>query len=314
MTLELENILFHHYTSVSGFLNIVRSGRFRASSISALNDPRELHLGTQIVEKFLNDLSFLPGSAEQQHLELFREQYFMIAPTFEPFATSFSAAAESLPQWIEYGDRGRGVCLSFSKFPLEEDDSEEDGAVTSSEVVYSEEDFREQLEAIFRDSQWRYGQDAELDHAASVRRAATDNEFDEVPATDSRVWNDVLEIRSQCAAFKHPSWAHEEEIRGTIFVWKFGQGHDASLVIPDGDTEAAIPNGIEFRETNGRIVPFVEITIPRSEVVPNGDRYVSCSRITLGSQSLLTPETVGILLKKYNWHSSDVQRSDCHLR
>lgn len=111
--------LLYHYCSASAFDAICRSGRIRLSDINMMNDANEVRWGYAIFEsaatafikkdwrepiedsvghRFIRDVdSIVSGSQLVAH----------------PFIACFSKRKDSLSQWRQYADDGRGYAIGF---------------------------------------------------------------------------------------------------------------------------------------------------------------------------------------------------------
>lgn len=101
-----DRVLFH-YTTSGGLAGILDSGRFRLSSMRAMNDPRESL-----------DFRAIGGGGKVAN-RILKDQVHLVALTFEDesaepegwFARGFARARN----WAQYGDAHRGAVLAFNK-------------------------------------------------------------------------------------------------------------------------------------------------------------------------------------------------------
>jgi hypothetical protein len=105
----------YHYTSIESFLKIIESNTLWFTHMSFQNDPLEVNFGIDVILHVLskneNVLKTIIGIITKMHdrykksaLNLTRDPLFMF---------SVSAARDDLPQWVQYGDNGNGVCIEF---------------------------------------------------------------------------------------------------------------------------------------------------------------------------------------------------------
>src|SRR5579863_492549 len=116
----------HHYTSLSGALGILESGRLWFTERAHLNDPSEISHGIQIARALLleegrtTDASRLGDRAER----VFRD--------FRFFSASFSFAGDDASQWVKYADGGQGIVLSFKASVFNDPKAFVDGLITDN--------------------------------------------------------------------------------------------------------------------------------------------------------------------------------------
>lgn len=132
----MNNSLVFHYTSIDALRNLIESVEkslnkdaflFRASNILYMNDPNEFTYGRKIFVKTLLEIEKELAIPEEYCLS---KQWVGITPEEEkqkdkeyikylqrtkglPYVLSFSLLEDSLPMWLNYGNKGRGVCLAF---------------------------------------------------------------------------------------------------------------------------------------------------------------------------------------------------------
>jgi hypothetical protein len=97
----------HHYTTASGALAILGSGRMWFTERAHLNDSCEILLGIETAKAILcglgrkEDALNIDGSAKKVFCD------------FRFFSASFSRRFDDPSQWYNYADDGKGVALSF---------------------------------------------------------------------------------------------------------------------------------------------------------------------------------------------------------
>jgi len=155
----------HHYTSLSGALGILETGRLWFTERSHLNDRQEISLGIGICEDVL--LSQDRASDARQ----FREEVQNIFARFRFFSASFSFPMNDNNQWRDYADGGRGVVLSFKASAFNNPEQHINGLIpdnpTANAIVapmsYGEAGLRTVIEEIA--ATWKTGNVSELcDH------------------------------------------------------------------------------------------------------------------------------------------------------
>lgn len=129
----------YHYTSVETLMHIFesvseskgkRSLVFRASNIFYMNDPQEFLYGIDVLMEVLKEIESCKNIDSSQklsdffnrHKEKTHEEWCKIvldsirAQNDTPYVISFSKQRDSLPMWIHYGNKGKGVCLAFPEY------------------------------------------------------------------------------------------------------------------------------------------------------------------------------------------------------
>lgn len=102
-----------HYTSIKAFLNIIKSGELWFSNLNQMNDATEM-VG------FLDDLVSKLGITMKKE-----EAYVSISNKLKerfnklPFAMSFTFNEDDAAQWERYGDRAKGIMLTFDEIILQ---------------------------------------------------------------------------------------------------------------------------------------------------------------------------------------------------
>ena len=103
--------LIYHYTTVPVFEILTREcSDFVCTYCGALNDKAEFSTGIKILEKYFENNPHLAQSISFPKLKSLAE-----VPSLGAWTMSFSAAGDSLTQWVSYTDRhDGGVALGFS--------------------------------------------------------------------------------------------------------------------------------------------------------------------------------------------------------
>lgn len=125
----------YHYTSMDAFLKLLESIKdtsdkksfaFWATNIFFLNDPQEYVYGQKILLEVLKEIEFsknvnydlrLSSFFENDENELLNKLLDDIHKKNQsPYVISFSRNEDSIPMWLNYGDRGKGICLAFAEY------------------------------------------------------------------------------------------------------------------------------------------------------------------------------------------------------
>ncbi|MBQ3390119.1 MAG: DUF2971 domain-containing protein [Firmicutes bacterium] len=196
---ENENVLYH-YTDYQALDGILRESQLRLNNVLNMNDASELRLFMrglcEAVEKRFLDLGREETARQVRELflrELKREF------NYSGYAACFSLFRDEASQWERYGNRGRGVCIGFRRDLLERISV---GAVSLKTVFYKDEDDINEHELV----------DVFCDLMGSMDRL--DEENPKIREVLNEAW-------VSSAAFKHPSFAAEREVR--LVVSPFGK-------------------------------------------------------------------------------------------
>ncbi|MSU89735.1 DUF2971 domain-containing protein [Rhodobacteraceae bacterium 2CG4] len=298
-----------HYTSLESLISIVQSGSIRFSHLRSLNDPREVHLGQEKISKFLEGMGFLPNTPEQAfHVSLLK-QYNHIYKNIEIFGISLTKKADSLSQWLAYGDGGSGICLGFTPSFIYPKVIE---TIRRVDVIYSESDAIEKIALIYRNYQ-----DGWKQKYASIDPLINDWDPEEdIPleykGALSHLYNCVAELSSLAASYKHESWQHEEEVRYIIKIFKFGTPGMTGFRIGDNLRKLGVEK-VEYRAKEGRIVPFVTIPLYRFPVeqTSHNPQVFSVSDIITGSKCRADIDTISCLLESSDFFGYRIRESSC---
>jgi hypothetical protein len=122
-----EEAPLYHYTSATGFMGIIESGRIWASHFDHLNDPRELRYGEDVV---LGEAKAIAAAWPKESLRRgFVEDFIMNYPRVRltevagVYLASLSQARDQLSQWRAYGRDGSGFSFGFRSLPLPKPDN-----------------------------------------------------------------------------------------------------------------------------------------------------------------------------------------------
>ncbi|MDR6757195.1 hypothetical protein J2Y48_002491 [Mycoplana sp. BE70] len=99
-----------HYTSLDGFLGIIRESRIRASNILFLNDKEEMQYGINVARDVINELVEQEPSAAALKPTGRSPRPNVIPDTY---ACCFCEEADMLSQWRGYGSASQSVSIQF---------------------------------------------------------------------------------------------------------------------------------------------------------------------------------------------------------
>ena len=182
--------LLYHYTDYQALDGIVGKAQLRLNNLLNMNDAAEMRhfmggLSTAVLNRLQKDGAYdtLKAVKVLFHEELKKEFYY------SAYAACFSKNRDDAAQWERYGNHGRGVCIAFSKELLQKMAV----GVVSLEEVYYQADMRSHklVDTFYGLVQNAHGNLKKNPHIMDCLEEA---------------W-----IAS--AAFKHPSFASEKEMR-----------------------------------------------------------------------------------------------------
>lgn len=116
----------YHYTSIDAMNSMLNTYRdnvsnenmlFWASSIIAMNDPKEMIHGKEVLKRILPGLERLFEISPNERLDIDQldsEELFIDYQNI-PFVLSFTENEDDLAMWTMYGDKGDGVMLRFKR-------------------------------------------------------------------------------------------------------------------------------------------------------------------------------------------------------
>lgn len=192
MAREYENHILYHYTDYQALDGILRQAQLRVNNVLNMNDAAEMRY-------FMDGLCDavarrLEGDGDNERAdwvrELFREElkkeFF-----YSAYAACFSLYRDDAAQWERYGNRGRGVCIAFQGKYLQRMAK---GVLSLQTVFYQDDMTAHNLTGVFYRLVRRKRTLAEAEGAADIQKAM------------NYAW-------SCSAAFKHPSFLSEREVR-----------------------------------------------------------------------------------------------------
>lgn len=145
-----------HYTNLSGFEGILSSGRVWATEAHHTTDPTEFVHARDVAFRYLarlqpeNDSRAYAKKKAQEVVDRAFDDGLLAPSRAEIFVASFCAVDDLKSQWMEYGDKGRGVCLSFDLRHVRPPDSS-GCAVTFAPCLYTPEEKEQMIESALSD-------------------------------------------------------------------------------------------------------------------------------------------------------------------
>ena len=267
--MKKETILYH-YTNFASFDSILRNSELRVNNVLNMNDAMEMRLFMQglckAVVKRCKDNGY---DKEVEYINnLFKEglenEYF-----YSSYAACFSKYRDDAAQWERYGNGGKGVCIAFDKNGLEKISK----SIASLEKVYYQENIEEhELVDMFMER--------------IEKREAID---------------DLMKEAWICsAAFKHPSFSSENEMR--LIVTPFAQ--DYLNVKP------------QYHVSKDRIKKYYPLNLQQMCMDNNAEMKNLIKEIIIGPESNQTIYILQDYLKDtgYEYLANRVTLSNCPLR
>src|SRR5262249_43904027 len=138
-----------HYTGVSGFCDIVQSGKLRATHLAYMNDSSEYqHAITLLRDAAAHERKNNRDARACALLACMLPQIATLPPWDLPpiFVACFSAASDSLSQWRSYGGGEGGIALGFDRAGLQQAIPRKNSWL--SPVVYDEAKKRDLVRAL----------------------------------------------------------------------------------------------------------------------------------------------------------------------
>ena len=182
--------MLYHYTEFVAFDGILRNAEIRLNNILNMNDAAEMRLFMNgICDAVLDKLRDFKSIEKMHQAEDFFQHELEAEFHYSAYAACFSRYRDDAAQWERYGHLGQGVCIAFREELLQKMLG---GAISLQEVFYQSDMHEHRLVNEF------------------VRVIeSTDNFSDSIPKLQA-LMNDAW---VQSAAFKHPSFASEREVR-----------------------------------------------------------------------------------------------------
>ncbi len=182
--------MLYHYTTFAAFDGIIRCAQLRLNNILNMNDASEMRLFMNGICKAVTEKLNQNGLNGKSHeVEVFFQKELEEEFHYSAYAACFSKYRDDAAQWERYGYLGQGVCIAFR----EEVMRQMVGGVMSLQTVFYQNDMRKHRLV--------------EDFYETIRKAST---FPECFPTLQNLMNEAW---LQSAAFKHPSFASEKEVR-----------------------------------------------------------------------------------------------------
>lgn len=182
--------MLYHYTGFAAFDGIIRCGELRLNNILNMNDAAEMRLFMNGICKAVVEKLHVYGEDEKiRQIKDFFHKEMAEEFHYSAYAACFSKYRDDAAQWERYGRSGQGVCIAFRESLMQK----MMGGVVSLQEVYYQEDMR--------------------DHHLVDDFYQVIHEAEQFPDSLPKLQELMNEAWVQSAAFKHPSFASEQEFR-----------------------------------------------------------------------------------------------------
>ncbi len=264
---QAEPELLYHYTTLDGFLGIIRNSELWATDIRYLNDTSEYRMAPGLAV----DKMFEAMDLEGENKELIDSYTPLIVQTGKPvYVASFSAeiSGDDLSQWRAYGGQHSGICLGFSPDYLRKtgmqflNESSDPGWAKTSKfndpLIYCE----------YLD-----------DKNPEDQKVISPNIRDLVDYSRENVAIAAMAFAMYSAGLKHKGFHAEKE-------WRL-------VLVRDCETPT---NRLSFRGSKSLIIPYVGIPLKINE------GPVTIERVVLGPtpHEEMAKKSVEMVLKRHN--------------
>lgn len=190
MVPSFHDTVLYHYTDFLALDSILRCAELRLNNILNMNDASEMRLFMQGLCRAVCSRLEAEGKQERaQGVRLLFEQELKKEFAYSAYAACFSLWRDDAAQWERYGHGGRGVCIAFYGDVL----ARLTGGVLSLQTVFYQEDMsgHELVDVLL--------------HLAESHESLS--------TADPNVQAALNEAWVCSAAFKHPSFSCENEVR-----------------------------------------------------------------------------------------------------
>lgn len=182
--------MLYHYTTFAAFDGIIRCAELRLNNILNMNDASEMRLFMNGICRAVTEKLDSEGENEKsREIEAFFQKEMEEEFHYSAYAACFSRYRDDAAQWERYGYLGQGVCIAFHETLMQK----MVGGILSLQKVYYQRDMREHHLV--------------NDFYKAVKSSET------FSGCFPRLQELMNEAWVQSAAFKHPSFGSEKEVR-----------------------------------------------------------------------------------------------------
>ena len=232
---EEVSIPLYHYTGIGSLLGMSQTGSLWASSISYLNDSKEMIHAYETVENVLRArLVFGERNEEYRFLEQFQAWVNSLKDvTHTMFIFSLSEERSLLSQWRSYTPHGKGISLEFSPERINAIANRSNLKV--ARCLYEREEQEEAISSLIEKLIFSFRQGQPF---MDLRGKAPDQCYYDFIRSYQ---NDIFQV---LAIIKHHAFQEEKE-------WRL-----ISRTFPNfSDPE------LRFREGSSMLVPYIEVSL-----------------------------------------------------
>lgn len=267
---------------------------FRATNVLFMNDPKEFVYGRKVFIKTLRDIESQLGIKPEDSIsdiwndmsgdeEIDRKYIeYLQNNNSLPFVISFSCLEDSLPMWLNYGDKGKGVCLAFKDNrdqPLKTRNTENGEIVYesffTSDVYYHNIDKDSELYKLLLDTMKIYKEDVKQGYGKEIKDSYFDSLIQYVaPFIKTRFFSNECEVRlSKTINYDYYMKSEKLEFRCNI---------------------------------NGNLIPYINIEIPIDQL-----EYIILGPLV---NFRLTKMAIDMMSDRYLPHRIDVKQTEVQYR
>jgi hypothetical protein len=272
-----DNELIYHYCSPHAFTEIIRTRTMWHSAYYTLNDLSERSWAYSVFDYTLNKIKDVVGDKFADTVRA------IVNMALEPSLTmisSYSLDADVLGQWRAYADNGQGFAIGFNANQIEM-------PAKPLRVLYDEDAQMEEL----------------LGNLRHIHQYEKSNGFRFDKAFQDHIFNIGLDL----AAYKHPSFSAEKEIR-RVHVSGLVPGGKSIKILPQGAIDQqgkrlSQPVEIRFRIRDGVLIPYVALDYS------NQGQLSPIKEVVLGPRNQNHQTSVEIFLNTVGINDVTVRRS-----
>lgn len=185
-----DNEILYHYTDFQALDGILHSAQLRVNNILNMNDAAEMrYFMTGLCDAVVKRLEEEGDTGRGEQVRALFEKELKKEFYYSAYAACFSLYRDDAAQWERYGNRGRGVCIAFQGEYLQK---MAQGALSLQTVFYEDDMAAHKLTGVF--------------YRLMKREKDLTKTSPDVEKAMNYAW-------SCSAAFKHPSFFSEREVR-----------------------------------------------------------------------------------------------------
>lgn len=215
------NKTLSHYTSLDGFLNIIKESQIRASNILFLNDREEMEYGMRVAKDVIAEIMQATGDTPVKRITRALTKSSDIP---DVYACCFCEEPDMLSQWRGYGVAGQSVSIQFDADALNQ--LARGHNMTLSQVIYDKKKAISMLRERLKNA----------DASASIVRSVLGVTDENVYTADDARRTAAIDLAPN---FKNDAFMQEQE-------WRI-------------IARAHVVKQVEYRTRDNVIMPYVNI-------------------------------------------------------